>query len=84
MAQLIVRQIESSVKENLQRRAKRHSRSLEEEVREILRDAAKPEGQKNRRLGTEIARLFRRIGLKPAEEIRELREIAIQPAAFDE
>jgi antitoxin FitA len=84
MAQLIVRQIEGSVKENLKRRAKRHSRSLEEEVREILRDAAKPERGKNRRLGTEIAQLFCRMGLKPGEEIKELREVVIEPAAFDE
>jgi len=84
MAQLIVRQIEGTVKEKLQRRAKRHRRSLEEEVREILRDAAKSESGRNRRLGTEIARLFCRIGLKPAEEISELREMVLEPAAFDE
>jgi antitoxin FitA len=84
MAQLIVRQLEASVKENLRQRAKRHSRSLEEEVREILRDAAKPERGKNRRLGTEVARLFRRIGLKQDEGIRELRGVAIEPVAFDE
>ena len=84
MAQLIVRQIEGSVKEKLQRRAKRHRRSLEEEVREILRDATKQERESSRRLGSEIALLFRRIGLKRAEEIKELREIEIQPARLDE
>jgi antitoxin FitA len=41
MAQLIVRNIENEVKARLQRRAKRHGRSMEEEVREILRDATK-------------------------------------------
>lgn len=40
MAQLIVRNVEDSVKRRLQRRAKRSGRSLEGEVREILRAAA--------------------------------------------
>jgi plasmid stability protein len=40
MAQLIVRNIEESVKRRLQRRAQRSGRSLEGEVREILRAAA--------------------------------------------
>ena len=84
MAQLVVRKIENEVKDKLQRRAKRHGRSVEEEVREILRDATKREGRESRRLGTKIARLFRRAGLKPGEEIRELREIEIQPADFEE
>jgi len=84
MAQLIVRKLENEVKDKLSRRAKRHGRSVEEEVREILRDATKREGQRSRLLGTEIARLFRRSGLKPGDEIRELREIEIQPPDFDE
>lgn len=82
MAQLVVRKIEDEVKDKLRRRAKRHGRSVEEEVREILRDATKREGRKSRRLGTEIVGLFRRAGLKPGEEIRELREIKIEPADF--
>lgn len=40
MAQLIVRNLEESVKRRLQRRAQRSGRSLEGEVREILRAAA--------------------------------------------
>ena len=84
MAQLIVRKLENEVKDKLSRRAKRHGRSVEEEVREILRDATKREGQTTRLLGTEIARLFRRTGLKPGEEIPELRQIEIHPADFEE
>ena len=83
MAQLIVREIEDEVKDKLRRRAKRHGRSVEEEVREILRDATKREN-KSRRLGAEISGLFQRAGLKPDEEIRELREIEIAPADFEE
>src|SRR5258707_757592 len=67
MAQLIVRKLEDEVKDKLSRRAKRHGRSVEEEVREILRDATKREGKRSRLLGTEIARLFRRAGLKAGD-----------------
>jgi len=84
MAQLVVRKIEDQVKDKLRRRAKRNGRSVEEEVREILRDATKREGKRSRLLGSEIAQLFRRAGLKPGEEIRELREIEMEPADFEE
>jgi plasmid stability protein len=81
MAQLVVRNIENKVKERLQRRASRHGRSMEEEVRDILRDAVKeemtaPAGG----LGTEIASLFHKIGLE--EDIPELRGYEIKPASF--
>ena len=39
MAQLVVRNLEPSLKDRFQRRAKRNGRSMEEEVREILREA---------------------------------------------
>lgn len=85
MAQLIVRNIEESVKEKLRRRAKRHGRSMEEEVRDILRDATKHEGQRKKGLGTEIVELFQGIGgLKPEEEIQELRGFQLQIPKFDE
>jgi plasmid stability protein len=84
MAQLIVRKLENEVKDKLSRRAKRHGRSVEEEVREIVRDATKREGKTARLLGTEIANLFCRTGLKSGEEIRELRQIDIQPTDFEE
>jgi plasmid stability protein len=83
MAQLIVRDIENEVKARLQRRAKRHGRSMEEEVREILRDATKTEGRR-KGLGTRIAEHFRDIGLREGEEIQELRDIRLQVPDFDE
>lgn len=83
MAQLVVRNIENAVKAKLQRRAKRNGRSMEEEVREILRDAAKDEGKRSKGLGTEIAELFRGIGLQPGEEIPEL-DIKLQIPNFEE
>lgn len=83
MAQLVVRNIEKKVKDKLQRRAKRHGRSMEEEVRDILRDAVKQEGSASERgLGSEIAALFRGIGLE--EDIPELRGYTIKPPTFEE
>jgi plasmid stability protein len=83
MAQLVVRNIESAVKAKLQRRAKRNGRSMEEEVREILRDATKSEGSRRKGLGTRIAEHFRDIGLRPGEEIPEL-DIKLQIPDFEE
>lgn len=81
MAQLIVRNIEDSVKIKLQRRARRHRRSMEEEVREILRNAAHEENTGSRGLGTEISALFRKNGLR--EEIPELRGTIVKPADLE-
>ena len=81
MAQLVVRNIEAGIKLRLQRRAKRHGRSMEEEVRDILRDAAKEEATPVRGLGTQIASLFRKVGLEA--DIPELRGHVVKPASFD-
>ena len=81
MAQLVVRNLEAGVKLRLQRRAKRHGRSMEEEVRDILRDAAKEDPVATGGLGTEIASLFRECGLET--EIPELRGQPIKPPTFD-
>jgi len=84
VAQLVVRNLENTVKAKLQRRAKRHGRSMEEEVREILRDATKDENRQQGGLGSEIAALFRGIGLGPGEEIQELRGFTMQTPDFEE
>ena len=81
MAQLVVRNLEAGIKLRLQRRAKRHGRSMEEEVRDILRDAAKEEATPIRGLGTEIASLFSKDGLEA--DVPELRGQRIKPASFD-
>jgi antitoxin FitA len=83
MAQILVRDIEEDVKERLRRRAKRHGRSMEAEVRDILRDALKAEDQSGGGLGTEIAALFKGIGLREGEEIPELRGYTIK-SPFEE
>lgn len=82
MAQLVVRNIEDAVKLRLKRRAKQHGRSMEEEVREILRNAAHEEYAASGGLGSEIAALFKRNGL--TSEIPELRGRAAIPSNLDE
>jgi plasmid stability protein len=80
LAQLIVRNIDEQVKTRLQRRARRHGRSTEEEVRDILRVAVNDEAAARPPLGSRLKARFARIGLdRPIEELRE--QIA-QPAAF--
>jgi plasmid stability protein len=81
VARLIVRNIETEVKSRLQRRAKRHGRSMEEEVRDILRNALKQEDAPTGGLGTEIASLFRKVGLDM--DIPELRGHEIKRTSSD-
>jgi antitoxin FitA len=81
MGQLVVRNIENSVKARLQRRAKRHGRSMEEEVRDILRGAVSGEETPSGGLGTEIASLFAGTGL--SGDVPELRGHAIEPPKFE-
>ena len=79
MAQLLVRNFEDNLKLELQRRAKRNRRSMEDEARHILRDALtekldnKPLG-----LGSQIAADFRGIGVK----LERLPFEAPRPAKF--
>jgi plasmid stability protein len=78
MAQILVRDIEDDVKKRLQRRAARHGHSMEAEIRDILRDVVKADMEPAGGLGTEIAALFRGIGLQSGEEIPELRGFTIK------
>ena len=83
MAQLVVRNIDDDVKAKLQRRAKCHGRSTEEEVRDILRNAVKDDDRSEPGLGTRIAALFAEAGLEEGEDIPELRGNPARPADFD-
>lgn len=71
MAQIVVRKLDEQVKRGLKRRAERHGRSMEEEVREILRNAVKDETVAQEGLGTQLAKLFAGLGFD--FEIPELR-----------
>lgn len=81
MAQILIRDLENQVKARLQRLAKKHGRSMEEEAREILRNALRDERTPSTGLGTEIAALFRGKGLQ--EDIPELRGHAALLADFE-
>ena len=80
MAQMVVRHLEDDVKIKLQRRARRHGRSTEEEVRNILRKAVRGEDAVRGRLGSRLASRFTRIGL--IEDIPELRGQPARPAGL--
>lgn len=82
MAQLVVRNLEQIVKTRLQRRAKRNGRSMEEEVREILRIAADEPVRPSVGLGTRIASMVRGTGLKL--DVKEFRRYPVKPATFED
>ncbi len=80
MAQFTVRNLEEDVKTRLKRRANRHGTSLENEVRQILRNALKDEGQPKAGLGSRISARFARTGL--TSDLPELHDQAARPAEF--
>ncbi|MGA9070979.1 MAG: hypothetical protein WB424_12030 [Terracidiphilus sp.] len=86
MAQLLVRNLEDSLKVRLQRRAKRHGHSMEAEVRDILRNTLREDKTQPVGFGTASVALFsgQGIGLKDGEEILEWRGFPLQPISFDE
>lgn len=80
MAQLVVRNLEDSVKTRLKRRATRHGRSTEAEVRDILRNAVAQEDAPSTGLGTEIAAMFAKAGFR--KSFPELRGHKLKPVRF--
>jgi plasmid stability protein len=82
MAQIIVRDLEEDVKQRIKRRAQRHGRSMEDEIRHILRDAAKQPAKSLGGLGTRVAALFHETGF--GLEVPEVRGHPATPAKFDE
>jgi len=81
MAQLLVRHLDEDVKAKLQRRARRHGHSTEEEVREILRNAVRGEGGAQGSLGSRLAARFAGLGL--TQDIPELRGEQARPADLE-
>jgi plasmid stability protein len=82
MAQLVVRNLEEDVKARLQARARRHGRSTEEEVRDILRHAVRDEGAVKPGLGSRTAARFAGDGVE--HDLSGLRGQAPRPADFGE
>ena len=81
MAQFVVRHLEDDVADKLKRRAKRHARSMEDEVRHILRNAVQDGPKEVRRLGSRIAQRFQRAGL--TSDLPEWRGQVAGAADFD-
>jgi len=64
MGQILVRNIDNELKRRLKLRAGKHGHSMEQEIRDILRDAVKDEHGPTKGLGTRIAERFRGLGLR--------------------
>jgi antitoxin FitA len=81
MAQFVVRDIEEGVKARLKRLAERHGRSMEEEIRQILRNAAKDSSRPIAKIGSRIAARFGGVGL--TADLPELRGQFVRPADLE-
>ena len=81
MAQFVVRHLEDDVAEKLRQRAKKHARSMEDEVRHILRAAVQQRPAGRQKLGTRIAQRFQRTGL--TGDLPELRGVPARAAELD-
>ena len=76
MASITVRNLDEELKQRLRIRAAEHGRSMEQEVREILRMELDRDAAPVRNLGTAIHELFRPLGgvdleIPPREPMRE-------------
>jgi plasmid stability protein len=78
VAQILIRRLDDDVKAALQRRARQHGHSTEQEAREILRSAVQSGERAHARLGSRIAARFTALGLET--EIPELRGQPPRPA----
>jgi antitoxin FitA len=83
VAQLVVRDLESDIKARLKKRAARHGRSLEAEVRDILRDAVKDVDAPDGGLGTRAASRFAELHLRK-DELSELPRQTLEPTSLTE
>jgi plasmid stability protein len=81
MAQFVVRNLEEDVAKKLKQRAKRHARSMEDEVRHILRTAVQQRPEPAHKLGARIAARFQRAGL--STDLPEFRGVSALAAEFD-
>ena len=81
VAQLVVRDIEEGVKARLKRLAERHGRSMEEEIRQILRIAAKNSSRPIAKIGSRMAARFSGAGL--TSDLPEFRGQLARPADLE-
>lgn len=76
MGSILIRQVDDSTKARLKARASRHGRSMEEEVRAILRAAVSTDDRQPRNLAEAVHNLFAPLGgielpAVPREPMRE-------------
>ena len=82
MAQVVVRNLDETVKKRLQQRAARRGRSMEAEIRDILAEAVGENGTSEEGLGTLITRHFAGKGRGIDFDIPEWRGERARPARF--
>jgi plasmid stability protein len=82
MAQVVVRNLDESVKTRLKRRAARRGHSMEAEIRDILNKAVGEKEKREEGLGTLITRHFAGKGIGIDFEIPEWRGEEARPARF--
>ncbi len=82
MAQLVVRNLEENVKARLRHRASRHGHSMEEEVRDILRNSVRTEKSADASFGARLRARFS--GIEFEKDVEELRGETAHPVTFDE
>ena len=81
MAQFVVRHLEDDIAEKLKQRARKHARSMEDEVRHSLRTAVQQRPVGRQKLGTRIAQRFKRTRL--TEDLPELRGVPARAAKLN-
>ena len=81
MASLTVRNLEEPIKELLRIRAAHHGHSMEEEVRQILRNTLLQDKQLSDNLAESIHQRFSRLG--GVEELPSDREAMREPPEFE-
>jgi acyl transferase domain-containing protein len=85
MPDILIRNISASTKDRLRRRAKRHGRSLEAELREALETIAHQDDQPRQTkpgFGTWLASISRP-GADLSEILQDLRSVPIRPVDFE-
>ncbi len=84
MSEVMVHHLEDEVRNKLEALARRHNRSLEEEIHDILRTAVgavDASAESKEGLGTRISHRFSVVGLQ--EDIPEMRGQPLAPPSFD-
>lgn len=81
MAQFVVRQLENDVAVKLKQRARKHGRSMEDEVRHILRSAVQQPATERQGLGSRIAQRFKRSGV--TDDLPEFRGVPARAADLE-